>query len=266
MRFFEQYGPWALVAGASEGTGEQFARQLAARGLNLILIARRTAPLEALAQDLRAAHGVQCLTASIDLAAADAAARMAALAAGRDVGLLILNAGADPNGSTFLDGAIEDWADLAMRNVITVMRACHHFGQGMKARGKGGLMLVGSGACYAGLPGVAVYGGTKAFDLVFGEALWAELQPHGVHVLNYILGRTDTPAHRKLLEENGMAIPEGMATSEEVARLGLERLAQGPVLNWGLADDEAGFAGASAADRRARILAFAAHSNYTKRG
>jgi len=194
MTFAERYGPWALIAGASEGTGASFARLLAERGLNLILIARRQQPLEQLAGALQADHGVRCVTATIDLSADDAARRMAELAGGREVGLLILNAGADPNGAMFLDGEIAAWDSLAMRNVLCVMRACHHFAGPMRRRGRGGIIIVGSGACYGGLPGIAVYAASKAFDLVFGEALWAELRDHGVDVLSYVLGRTDTPA------------------------------------------------------------------------
>lgn len=258
--FAARYGHWALIAGASEGTGASFARQLAEKGFNLILVARREGPLERLAGELRDAHGVECITASVDLSGQDAVERMREAAAGREVGLLILNAGADPNGSMFLDNDIANWDELAMRNVMTVMRACHRFGQAMRKRGRGGILIVGSGACYSGMPGISIYGATKAFDLVFAESLWAELKPHGVDVLSYIIGRTDTPAHRELMEARDMPVPDDLADPDDVARLGLERLPHGPVCNWDLADDEAGYAGLSAAQRRERILAFAEQS------
>ena len=258
MNNLERYGPWAMIAGASEGTGASFARQLAAQGFNLILIARREGPLAELANEISAAHGVECVTASIDLSLDDATAQMAAAAGDREVGLLILNAGADPNGAQFLDSEIAAWDQLAMRNVMTTMRACHHFAQGMRERRRGGIILCGSGACYGGLPGIAVYGASKAFDLVFGEGLWIELRPHGVDVLNLILGRTDTPAHRELMAEKGIPFPDDCANADDVAALGLERLPHGPVLNWGLADEDVGYAGTSAAQRRERILQIAA--------
>lgn len=266
MTFAERYGPWALIAGASEGTGAAFARQLAEQGLNLILVARRQSPLEKLANEIASEHGVSCVTAAIDLAADDAAQRMADVASGKEVGLLILNAGADSNGAMFLDNDLASWDSLAMRNVMCVMRACHHFATPMRERGRGGIMLVGSGAGYGGLPGIAIYCATKAFDLVLGEALWAELREHGVDVLSYMLGRTDTPAHRELMEARGMAIPDDMADADDVARVGLERLPHGPIHNWGQADDEAGSSGSSAAFRRTRILAIAAASaSYTSK-
>jgi short-subunit dehydrogenase len=258
--FAARYGPWALVAGASEGTGAEFARQLAQAGLNLILVARREGPLEALADTLRAEHGIDCVAASIDLAREDAADALMVLADGRDVGLLVLNAGADSNGALFLDAPLESWDMLASRNVMTTMRALHRFGAPMCARGRGGLLVVGSGACYGGLPGIGVYAASKAFDLVLCEALWAELEPHGVDVLSYVIGRTDTPAHRELMAARGMAVPEGLADPAEVARLGLARLPHGPVCNWGEADDVAGMSAMSAAQRRERIRGIAAMS------
>ena len=257
MTFSERYGPWALIAGASEGTGASFARQLAEKGLNLILVARRKEPLDKLAGEIRSRSRVECVTATIDLSADDAASRAAKAAGNREVGLVVLNAGADPNGSIFLDNDLANWDALAMRNVITVMRVCHHFARPMRTRKRGGIILVGSGACYGGLPGITVYGATKAFDLVFGEGLWAELRPYGVDVLNLIMGKTDTPAHRELMEKLGVPFPSDCASADDVAAKGLERLPHGPVLNWGLADEDAGYAGTSAAARRQRILAIA---------
>lgn len=254
MSFAESYGPWALITGASEGTGSAFAHRLADEGINCILVARREGPLQALAEEIRA-KGVECVTASVDLSALDATGRIVAAAGGREVGLLITNAGADTNGSAFLDGEIGNWDQLVNLNVVTTMRNCHHFGRQMRTRGRGGIILVGSGACYGGLNGISVYSGVKAFDLCFGEGLWAELRHHGVDVLNLILGRTDTPAHRRLLERNGQPIPEGMASPGDVAEIGLARLPHGPVYNWGQDDDVAGYAPNSPAARRARIIA-----------
>jgi uncharacterized protein len=256
MTFKEKYGPWALITGASEGTGSAFAHNLADKGFNLILIARRQQPLDELAVAIRAkGTGVECVTACVDLSTLDATRQIVAATAGREVGLFIANAGADTNGSLFLDNDVANWEQLINLNVVSTMRNCHHFGQSMRARGRGGIIIVGSGACYGGLNGIAVYSAVKAFDLCFGEALWAELRHHGVDVLNLILGRTDTPAHRRLMERNGQPIPSGMAKSEDVAEIGLARLAHGPDYNWGQDDDTVGYAPNSPAQRRARILA-----------
>lgn len=254
MTFLEKYGPWALITGASEGTGAAFAEQLAAAGLNLILIARREAPLAALAAKLRGL-GVECVTASVDLASPEAAAQVAQVAAGHEIGLFIANAGADTVGSPFLDQEVIRWEGLVNLNVMTTMRNCHALGQAMRARKRGGMILVGSGACYGGLNGLAVYTGVKAFLLCFAEALWAELRHDGVDVLSLILGRTDTPAHRLALAQNGLPVPDDLAKAEDVARAGLAQLPHGPVYNFSQSNDVAGFAPNSPDDRRARILA-----------
>ena len=252
--FGERYGPWALITGASEGTGSAFALRLAAEGISSVLVARREGPLQETAAKVRA-KGVECVAVPADLSAPDAAAKIVAAVGNRDVGLYIANAGADTNGALFLDNDIANWDALVQLNVGTTLRLAHHFGRHLRERGRGGIILVGSGACYGGLNGISVYSASKGFLLNFGEALWAELRGHGVHVLNLILGRTDTPAHRRLMERNGQSIPSGMATSEEVAETGLAQLPYGPDYNWGQANDMAGYAPNSPDDRRARILA-----------
>ncbi len=254
MTFAEKYGRWALITGASEGTGAAFALRLADAGLNLILVARREGPLDELAAAVRR-KGAECVTASVDLSRRDASDHVIAAAAGREVGLFIANAGADTNGSMFFDKNADNWEALINLNVITTMRNCHHFGKAMRDRGKGGMILVGSGACYGGLNGLGVYCGSKAFDLCFGEGLWAELRHDGVDVLNLILGRTDTPAHRRLMERNGQTADSNLASSDDVARIGLEQLPHGPVYNWGSNNDVPGFAPSSPDTRRARIIA-----------
>ena len=255
MRFAERYGPWAVVMGASEGTGREFARQIAAQGVPSILIARRRGPLEALAREIREASGIECLTATIDLAAPAALGKIVEAVGDREIGLFVSNAGSDPNGSFFLDRELSAWTELVQRNVMTMMQCSHHFAGPMRARGRGGMLLVNSGACYGGGSTMGPYCGSKAFTLCFAEALWAELRPHGVEVLTLVLSRTDTPAFRALLEEKGMPIPQDIASAAEVARIGLERLPCGPIHNWGQADEEAGMAGSSAAARRERVLA-----------
>jgi uncharacterized protein len=255
MSFAERYGPWAVVAGASEGTGRAFAHKIASNGVPSILMARRAGPLADLAEEIRAKSGLVCPTAAIDLASPDAVAQLIAAVADREVGLFVSNAGADPNGARFLDRDLDVWLDHVRRNVITTMSCCYHFGKLMRARRRGGLLLVNSGACYGGASFMAAYSASKAFTLNFGESLWSELRPHGVDVLNLVLGRTDTPAFRALLAEKGLPVPPDLASPDNVAELGLDRLAQGPVYNWGLEDDVTGYAPTSASVRRSRTLA-----------
>ncbi len=261
MGFFDKYGPWAVVTGASEGTGREFARQIAAEGVPSILIARRPEPLAALVEEIRAESGVECIAAAIDLAAPDAFEHIVAAVGDREIGLYVSNAGGDPNGAHFLDRDIETWLQLVQRNAITMMRCCHHFAGPMRQRGTGGLLLVNSGACWGGSRFMATYSASKAFTLCFAEALWDELHDQGVDVLTLIMHMTDTPQLRQRLAETGLPVPDNIAQADAVAALGLARLPYGPVQNWGLADDEAGPGGGfSAADRRKRTLAIGAAS------
>lgn len=255
MNLLNRYGPWAVIAGASEGVGRAFACELARHGIRSVLIARREAPLLALAAEIRAEFAVECTTASIDLGADGAAARVIEAAGGREVGLFISNAGADPNGARFLDKDIAAWRQLLAMNTETPMECCHHFAAAMRSRGRGGVILVNSGACYGGALGLAAYSGGKAFNLCFSEGLWAELKPHGVDVLSLVLGQTDTPAYRALLAEKGLPTPEKLASPEAVARVALAQLPRGPIYNWGQPNDVAGMAPSSADDRRARVEA-----------
>src|SRR5690349_12902601 len=112
MDFKHRYGPWAVVAGASQGTGAAFSHQLAKKGLNLILISRREGPLNAIADEIRRDSGVECVTAAIDLARPDAIDSIVQVTGDREVGLYISNAGADPNGSQFLNKPVQTWVDL----------------------------------------------------------------------------------------------------------------------------------------------------------
>lgn len=253
MNFAEQYGPWAVIAGASEGIGRAFAEQLAAQGINLVLVARRIGPLQALADELRARHGVEAMAVAADLSTTEGGIAVKQAVGAREVGLYISNAGADPNGARFLDRDLAVWEDQLGRNVLNLVRSCHHFGGAMQARGRGGILIVGSGACYGGGSFMSLYAASKAFALNFVESLWAELKPHGVDVLYLAAGMTDTPAFRSLLTEKGLPVPDSIADPQDVARKGLECLGQFQLVNWGLADDEQGYATSSAAARRARV-------------
>ena len=252
MTFAEKYGPWALIAGASDGVGLAFARQLAREGLKLILVARNQAKLDAAADEVRAL-GAECITVSADLSLPGGANRAIAAAGDREVGLVITNAGADSVNATFLDADIAAWEGLATMNVSTKMRLAHHFGQGMRGRGRGGMILINSGACYSGMFGLATYCASKGFVLNFAEGLWAELRHHGIDVLTMVLGQTDTPSYRATLAKSGQPLPDGWASPDDVADTALAQLPHGPIYNWGQTNDVAGYASGSPDDRRAKI-------------
>src|SRR5215475_6496750 len=109
MSFVERYGPWAVIAGASEGTGRAFARRIASSGIPCVLVARREGPLADVATQILKESGVACSIATVDLASPDAFERLVAAVDDREVGLFVNNAGADPNGARFLDRDLAVW-------------------------------------------------------------------------------------------------------------------------------------------------------------
>ncbi len=252
MTFAAKYGPWALIAGASDGVGLAFARSLAREGLKLILVARNQGKLDAAASELRAL-GTECVTVSADMSLPDGADQAIAAAGDREVGLVITNCGADSVNAKFLDADLAAWQGLATMNVSTKMKFAHHYGRQMRDRGRGGMILVNSGACYSGMFGLATYCGSKAFVLNFAEGLWAELRHHSVDVLTMVLGQTDTPSYRATLAKSGQPLPEKWADPADVAETALRQLSHGPIYNWGQGNDVAGYAPNSPDDRRARI-------------
>jgi short-subunit dehydrogenase len=227
MGFLEQYGPWTLIIWGSEGVGAAFAGQLAMRGLNLFLVARKSVPLELLKRDLQArypAREIRTLSADLSL---EAEMRTIIDAVGDlEIGLLIHNAGAASQRKDFVDADLDINLRLVRLNIISKMHLAHHFGQAMKARQRGGILLMGSLSGTVGMSGLASYCGAKAFSWMFSESLWYELRPHGVHVLSYILGPVNTPA----LARNFPGAAGIGADPEIVAARGIACLADGPVV------------------------------------
>lgn len=235
MTFAEKYGPWALIAGASDGVGAAFAEGLAERGLNVVLVARRQGVLDDVAAGIRDRTGVQTHTLAIDLAELDATATIAAATDDLDIGFLVYCAGADPNFEPFLANPIATAEAMVHRNCVVPMQLCHHFAPAMVARRGGGIVIFGSGAGLAGGPNMVAYGATKAFDMVFAEALWSELHDKGVDVLGLILGKTNTPALRRLEHSRGLLssddeAPPDADSVEQVVGEAFENLGNGPTL------------------------------------
>ncbi|HNM83402.1 MAG TPA: SDR family NAD(P)-dependent oxidoreductase [Mycobacterium sp.] len=233
--FADSYGPWALVAGASDGVGAAFADELARRGVNVVLLARRQAVLDEVAVGITDRTGAQTRTLAIDLAEPDAAAAVAAATADLEIGFLVYCAGADPAFAPFLSQPVAAAEAMVHRNCLVPMQLCHHFAGPMAERGRGGIVIVGSGAGLVGGPNMVAYGASKAFDMVFAEALWSELHDAGVDVVGLILGKTDTPALRRLEAERGTLAsedqaPADAATVDSVIAEAFENLQNGPTV------------------------------------
>jgi short-subunit dehydrogenase len=224
-----------VIVGASDGIGAAFAHALADRGVNVVLVARRRQLLEEVAAPLSVEHRVVAL----DLTDEHAAAGLAEATADLDVGLVIYNAGADANSAPILDQPLEHLAGLVQRNCASVLDVAYRFGQRLVARGRGGLLVVTSGAAWVGGATLAAYGATKAFDLVLAEALWAEWRPRGVDVLALVLGATDTPSLRRFLAEHGGDLGQ-LARPADVAEEALAHLSDGPTWSCGMPDPQGG--------------------------
>jgi short-subunit dehydrogenase len=188
----KRFGPWALVTGASSGIGREFARQLAANGLNLVLAARRLPALEEIGRSLAAEHGIDYRTVRVDLAASGFLNSIVEATADIDVGLVVSNAG-DMVLGEFLGSSHESLLDEMRVNAEAHLSLTHHFGQRLARRGRGGILLVSSMAGLQPVPFIANYSATKSYVLTLGEAVHHELAPRGVNVTVLVPGATDTP-------------------------------------------------------------------------
>jgi short-subunit dehydrogenase len=214
----------ALVTGASMGIGAELARQLAARGTSLVLVARTRPALEALAEELRARHDVRVEIVVEDLAAAGAAERVASAvrARGTSIELLVNNAGFGAHGA-FAEAPVDSARGQIAVNVSALVELTHAFLPQL-IDAQGGILNVGSTAGFQPVPHMAVYGATKAFVLSFSEALWAELADSGVRVTALCPGATDTPFFARAGEAAALG---KKASAADVARFGLAALDAG---------------------------------------
>lgn len=237
--FIEKYGPWALIAGGSEGIGKSFAEQLAAQGFNLILLARKNDVLQETAAEVRAKYGVDVIAESFDLTAPDLGNRIEAVAGTRDIGLLIYNAGASGSSQPFLDSSPESLAQLVRLNCDGPLVLAHRFGNRMRGLGRGGMIFLSSMGGFFGTAYVSAYAATKAFDMILAEGLWAEMRSANIDVMTLIAGATDTPAMYRI--DPGFKANTGatgdqdlqrppLMHPDDVAREGLEYLGKGPSL------------------------------------
>ncbi|MEQ1565552.1 MAG: SDR family NAD(P)-dependent oxidoreductase [Myxococcota bacterium] len=216
--FVHRYGPWAVVTGASDGIGAAFARAAAARGLSVVLVARRADRLETLAAELDAAHGAQTLVVAADLATTAGVERTLAAIAALDVGLLIPAAGFGSIGP-FVERALPAELEMVDLNVRAVVALAHPLGARMASRGRGGIVLLSSIVAFQGVPGSATYAATKAFVQSFAEALAGELRARGVDVVSSAPG----PVHSGFADRAGMVMGAA-ATPAEVAESTLASL------------------------------------------
>ena len=185
--------PTALITGASAGIGAAFAQELAARQMNLVLVARSEAKLQQLAQQLQDKYKIQVDVVVQDLTAPAAAKAVfdAVTQKGLTIDLLINNAGFGEYGDfAELDG--EQQVKMIQLNILTLVDLTHQILPGMRQRRSGGIINMSSTAAFQPMPYFCVYAASKAFVLSFSEALWAENRSYGVCVLAVCPGPTET--------------------------------------------------------------------------
>ncbi len=225
--FARRYGAVALVTGASSGIGRAFAQALAARGLDVVLVARRADRLEQLAAQLEIDHGVRATICPVDLAGPDAAQTILDAVADLDVGLVVSNAGFGMKGE-HAGNDPQALANMIAVNCTTPAVLTQGFIPRLRARGRGGMILTSSVEGLIGCPYSGAYSATKGFVNNLGEALWAELAPQGIDVLTILPGATATEA--AALQGIDMSQMANVMTPDAVAGMALDNLGNGPTL------------------------------------
>lgn len=217
--FAARYGPWALITGASSGIGREFAHRLAGRGLSVALVARRAERLETLAAELAGRHGVATLPIAVDLCRDDFLDVIRAATEGLSIGMLVNSAGFSLTGP-FLDADPDDMTRMLNLNCRAPVLLTRAFGLEMRRRRRGGIIMLSSVVGFVGTPQWSLYSATKAFDLLLGEALAAELRADSVHVLTLAPGTTRTEFLERAGIDDSMSLSAERVVGDALAHLG----------------------------------------------
>jgi len=192
----ERFGPWALITGASSGIGKEFARQLAASGINVVLVARRETALIEVGRSIAKDFEVQYRVIVMDLSQEGFIPKLAEDTKDLDIGLVVSNAGtANPGEFLKLDRQLLQ--ETLRLNTMAHLDIAHYFGRKLAERRRGGLILVGAMGAENGIPCIANDGGAKAYVHSLGEALHYEFKPLGVYVTVLATGFANTPVLEK---------------------------------------------------------------------
>jgi short-subunit dehydrogenase len=219
---------YALITGASKGLGKYFARALAARKQNLILVARSKDKLDALASELRHSHGIQAEPLEFDLAAAGAGLQLAQQLREHNfqTELLVNNAGFGERGK-FLDLSLERQMQMIHLQDTAVVELTYQLLPAMIDAGRGGIINVSSLAGFQPVPYAAIYSATKSFLTTFSMALREELRPTGVKVVTVCPGRLRADPEDAQAQEKRQKVPGGEQRHEDVVNETLKKLDSG---------------------------------------
>lgn len=252
MSFQTKYGEWAIVAGASEGLGATYAEELASRGLNLVLVARRSELLQALASHLSTKYKVEIKTLVQDLSAPDAAEQIVRNTVDLEIGLLVYNAAFSAIGP-FLERPLEDHLKEIHTNAFTPLKIVYLLAQQMLERRRGGIVLMSSLSAFQGSAYISTYSATKAFNIVLAEGLWEEWRELGVDVLVCVSGAVKTPNYVASEPEPTGGLGDMTMSPDEVVREALHALGKRPYVIPGLVNRLASFVMRHLLSRKAAI-------------
>lgn len=223
---YERYGKTALITGASSGIGKAFAYALAAKGFDLVLVARRKSLLDELSSELSKACNCHALVREADLSKSEDIDALFAGLGELQIDLLVSNAGFGLKGEFEADDLARQ-ISMVNTNAIAPLILCHRLLPGMKQRGRGGIILTGSIEGETGFPWSTSYAATKGFVHQLGGGLWAECRGTGVDVLVLAPGSTDTDAPRLQGISDDQLI--GVMSPERVVKEALEQLGKRPL-------------------------------------
>jgi len=219
----ENFGPWAIIAGASEGLGAAYAEEIARKGLNVILIARRKEKLEELAKSISKTFNVEVETIQLDLGSDDFLSHLVAKTKNKEIGLMVYNAALSPIG-LFHNNSADIHQKVIKVNCQSPMQMSYHFGALMKERGKGGIILMASLAGLQGNPIHTHYSASRAYNINLAEGLWDELKDSGVKVIACLAGPTSTPNYNRSQPKDIGAVNFTKLAPEKVAKQALKAL------------------------------------------
>ena len=225
----DRYGGYALVTGGARGIGRAFAEYLAGDGFDLLLVDREAKEAEALAAELRAAHGIDAKAIACDLSEDGLRERAAEWTEKYEIGLLINNAGISPM-APFFEISLEAHLALVDLNCRATLILTHTIGSTMVDRGRGALIIVSSASAISGAPYFTHYTATKGYGLNLGASLWSELRGSGVDVLAVCPGLTNTAPIKELGLDQGVPFFIPRNDPELVARGALRALGRQPVV------------------------------------
>jgi len=218
-KFLKKYGTWAVVTGASDGLGKQFAMQLAEIGFNLVLVARRKNLLDDLSERLNATYKVDCISIDLDLSANDAVASLYEKTSHLGIGLIVAAAGFGTS-ANLIEADIKLEKQLIDLNCRCLMEMSHVYGKKFTAQKKGGMILISSLLGFHGAFGTANYAASKAYVQALGEGLYFELRKYNVDVLTVAPGPINTGFAKAAGMNFMLALKPEEVAKESLASLG----------------------------------------------